>query len=248
MDNGEKKHSSTRIDESIEFCLDIKKFYELEEVNPLNFKGYAGRAGTASKDEAVLKKEEPAAETTALPDAEELLKEVQTKFYIRFAIYVVIAMIVARLLNTYIIQETIVNGSSMSPTLENSEKIILDKVSLKFAPLKRFDVVVFDYQGNNLYIKRIVGLPGERVQIKDGKVYINDSLLEGDPLAHTPMEYAGIAAQTVNLGSNEYFVLGDNRNNSFDSRYGNVGAVKYSKILGRAWIRLYPLSKFGVVK
>ena len=98
-----------------------------------------------------------------------------------------------------------------------------------------------------MYIKRIIGLPGDRVKINDGHVYINGSLLNDDPLINDKMTYAGIAENEITLGEDEYFVLGDNRNNSYDSRYEQVGVVKGKYIIGRVWLRIFPISKFGSV-
>ena len=146
------------------------------------------------------------------------------------------------------VQETIVSGTSMMPTLENADKVLIDKVIYKADDLKRYDIIVFDYNHSNVYVKRIVGLPGEKVMIIEGEVYVNGKKLRDDPLLNDTMEYAGIAENSIQLGEDEYFVLGDNRNNSYDSRYEQVGIVNKSSIIGRVWLRLFPISKFGAVK
>ena len=156
-------------------------------------------------------------------------------------------MIFTRVINAYVVQETIVNGSSMYPTLESADKLLIDKFIYKVGRLNRYDIVVFDYHHSSVYIKRIIGLPGEKVTIKSGRVYINGELLKDDPLAKDVMNYAGIAQNGVELGKNEYFVLGDNRNNSYDSRYEQVGIVNKSSIIGKVWIRIFPILKFGAV-
>ena len=135
----------------------------------------------------------------------------------------------------------------MNPTLQGSDTLLIDKIFYKIGDLKRFDVIVFDYNESALYIKRIIGLPGDRVKINDGHVYINGSLLNDDPLINDKMTYAGIAENEITLGEDEYFVLGDNRNNSYDSRYEQVGVVKGKYIIGRVWLRIFPISKFGSV-
>ena len=156
-------------------------------------------------------------------------------------------MIFTRIINAYVIQETIVNGSSMYPTLESADKLLIDKFIYKIGELKRYDIVVFDYHHSSVYIKRIVGLPGEKITIRAGKVYVNGKLLKDDPLSKDTIHYSGIAKDGVELGENEYFVLGDNRNNSYDSRYEQVGIVNKSSIIGKVWIRIFPILKFGAV-
>jgi signal peptidase I len=119
----------------------------------------------------------------------------------------------------YLGQKTLVDGSSMSPTLEDGDVLIIDKISYRFREPQRFDIVVFRYlyKENSYYIKRIIGLPGETVQIKDGKIYIDGQLLEED-FGNAEIKKPGRANQPITLGKDEYFVLGDNRNISSDSR------------------------------
>ena len=108
----------------------------------------------------------------------------------------------------------------------------------------------FQYQANTYYIKRIIGLPGETVQImEDGSIYINGEKLEesyGREVIQP--ETIGRAAEPIVLGEDEYFVMGDNRNNSSDSRTDIVGNIKREDIIGKAWLRIWPLSDFGVLK
>ena len=114
---------------------------------------------------------------------------------------------------------------------------------------KRYDIVVFPYQyeEDTYYIKRIIGLPGETVQVGGGKVYINGEVLD-EHYGNEEMLNPGIVDEPVTLGEDEYFVLGDNRNHSQDSRDPSVGAVHRKDLLGRAWIRIWPFDKFGVIK
>ena len=127
-------------------------------------------------------------------------------------------------------------GVSMEPSLYNSQEVFINKISyLVFAP-GRGDVVVFQPNGNensHYYIKRVVGLPGETVQIRNGQVYINGEVL--DDYTFDKIEDTGLAENPYLLGEDEYFVLGDNRNNSEDSRSGNIGAIHRDYIIGRAW-------------
>ena len=150
---------------------------------------------------------------------------------------------------TYVGQRTQVSGESMETTLSDRDHLIVDKISYRFNEPKRYDIIVFPYrlEKNTYYIKRIIGLPGETVQIVDGYVYINGVRLD-EHYGNEAMDEAGLAAEPVVLGADEYFVLGDNRNNSQDSRTANVGVIHRDEILGRAWVRIWPLSDFGVIK
>lgn len=135
---------------------------------------------------------------------------------------------------------TSVIGDSMEPALFNGQEILMNRVIYKLSLPKRGDVVVFLPNGNqnsHYYVKRVVGLPGEKVQIKDGSVYINGVLLEEDDSLDKMIE-AGIAENELELAADEFFVLGDNRNSSEDSRSGNVGAVKRENIIGKAWFHM----------
>ncbi len=125
----------------------------------------------------------------------------------------------------------------------------MDKISYRFRDPSRYDIVVFPYkyEKNTYYIKRIIGLPGETVQIVDGYVYIDGQKLD-EHYGNEVMENPGIAEEPLVLGDDEYFVLGDNRNNSQDSRAANVGVIHKDDLLGRAWVRIWPLNKFGVIK
>ena len=143
-----------------------------------------------------------------------------------------------------------VSGQSMEPVLSQNEKVLMNRLSYRVMRPKRYDIIVFPYQyeENVYYIKRIIGLPGETVQVKDGYVYINGEKLESDIYGKEVMQSAGIAAEPITLGDDEYFVLGDNRNNSSDSRDPSVGILKRKDLLGRAWVRIYPFDKVGVIR
>ena len=150
---------------------------------------------------------------------------------------------------TFVAQRTDVNGTSMVPTLEDGDQLIADKLTYHFRDPERFDIVIFPYQyaGNTYFIKRVIGLPGERVRIDEqGNIFINDELLK-ENYGYERMEYAVLASEEIQLGDDEYFVLGDNRNVSEDSRYPDVGNIKRSNIIGRAWVRIYPFLEFGLL-
>jgi len=131
-------------------------------------------------------------------------------------------------------------GVSMEPALFNGQEVLIDRFSYKLLSPKRGDIIAFLPNGNknsHYYLKRVVGLPGETVQIIGGYVYIDGILLEEDE-SYDKIADAGIADIQISLGTDEYFVLGDNRNNSEDSRSGNIGAVKKDTITGKAWFHM----------
>lgn len=144
----------------------------------------------------------------------------------------------------YCIEKTNVIGSSMEKTLFAGDPIIIDKFSYRLTDPKRFDVIVFKQGGDEhsyYNIKRIIGLPGETVIIKDGIIYINGEILE-DIVNVDEMANYGLAAEEILLEDNEYFVLGDNRNYSEDSRFANIGNITRDEIIGKAVIRLSPFN------
>lgn len=168
------------------------------------------------------------------------------------AIYLLFVLGITYLVITYVGQRTEVDGQSMEATLQNGDNLIVDKITYRFNDPERYDIIVFPfkYQDNTYYIKRIIGLPGETVQIdEDGNVYIDGKKLdENYGREIIKPENVGRAIEPIKLGEDEYFVMGDNRNNSTDSRTEIVGNIKREDIIGRAWIRIWPFSKFGVLK
>lgn len=138
-----------------------------------------------------------------------------------------------------------VKGSSMKESYLDSDVVLIEKMNLE---IERFDVVAISAEKDGVkgdIIKRVIGLPNETVLIKDGLVYINGKLLKGDiPI---DIKYGGLADQPFLLGNDEYFVMGDNRNESEDSRYEWLGAVKKNKILGKPFLRIFPFQRIGEV-
>lgn len=135
---------------------------------------------------------------------------------------------------------TSVIGDSMEPALFNGQEILMNRIIYRISTPKRGDVVVFLPNGNqnsHYYVKRVVGLPGETVQIREGNVYIDGLMLAEDDRFDRIVD-PGIAQNELLLASDEFFVLGDNRNSSEDSRSGNIGAVKKDTIIGKAWFHL----------
>lgn len=171
------------------------------------------------------------------------------KTIIHTVIWLAAVIALSWFLITFVAQRTDVNGTSMVPTLEDGDQLIADKITYRFHDPERFDIIIFPYQyaENTYFIKRVIGLPGETVRIDEqGNIYINGEILS-ENYGYEQMEYAGLAAEEIQLGEDEYFVLGDNRNVSEDSRYPDVGNIKRGDIIGRAWLRIYPFSKFGLL-
>lgn len=141
-------------------------------------------------------------------------------------------------------------GASMSPTLENGEEILVNRFQYKIFSPKQNDLIVFLPNGNeksHYYIKRVIAGLGDKVQIKGGDVYVNGEKFE-EQAAVSSIENALLAENEISVGEDEYFVLGDNRNNSEDSRYASIGNIKKEYIVGKAWFVISPWKKFGFIK
>lgn len=187
---------------------------------------------------------------------EKALKEKRKKRFdsiIQFGICLFVAVIISFFIVHFVAQRTTVDGMSMYGTLNDGDNLIIEKLSYRFGDVDRFDIVVFPYYdavaGEDVYyIKRVIGMPGETIQITDGKIFINGEVLEeshGYYIDDIPMNGYN-AEEEIYIGEDEYFVLGDNRNNSTDSR--KIGCIKRSDIEGRACFRIFPLNRFGVIK
>ncbi|MCR5279735.1 MAG: signal peptidase I [Lachnospiraceae bacterium] len=167
------------------------------------------------------------------------------------SLYVLFILALSFIIIKFVGQRTEVIGDSMNPTLYDGDNLIMDKISYRVHEPERFDVVVFPPRNNpekKNYIKRIIGLPGETVRIDyEGNIYINDEILKED-YGLQVIDEPGIANEDIYLGLNEYFVLGDNRNNSIDSRSSSVGKVTKDEIIGKAWVRIWPLNEIGFIK
>ncbi|MBS5931781.1 MAG: signal peptidase I [Clostridiales bacterium] len=168
-----------------------------------------------------------------------IIKEV-----IIWVVEIIAVILLAYFLVEYAVEKTTVVGESMETTLQEGDKIVINKLAYRFSKPKRFDVIVFKQSGkeHSYYdIKRIIGLPGETVQIKDGVVYINDEPIK-EKSAVDVIKNPGLSVEPILLEDKEYFVLGDNRNLSEDSRFANIGNVVFDDIIGKAWIRLKPFN------
>jgi signal peptidase I len=157
---------------------------------------------------------------------------------------IILVILAAYLIIEYGVEKTTMMGTSMNTTLNDGDKIIINKLAYFRREPKRNDVIVFSQSksGHGYYnIKRVIGLPGETLEIVNGEVYINGVKMdEVNPV--DKMRVAGLADKAIVLGENEFFVLGDNRNYSEDSRFANIGIVVKNDIIGKAWMRLEPFS------
>ena len=166
------------------------------------------------------------------------------------SLYLLVVLCITYLVIHFVGQRTQVSGSSMEPKLSNNDNLIVDKITYRFKDPERYDIIVFpfEYEDNTYYIKRIIGLPGETVYIdNEGTIFINDTALD-EAYGREIIKEPGRAYEPITLGEDEYFVMGDNRNNSTDSRDPSVGNIKKDRIIGRAWLRIWPFNRFGFIK
>ncbi len=166
------------------------------------------------------------------------------------SLFLLFVLIITLLMVKYVAQRTTVSGSSMEPMIHDGDSLIVDKITYRFGDPERFDIIVFpfEYQQDTYYIKRIIGLPGESVRIdEDGNIYINGEILVEHYGAEV-IKDPGNAYNEIILREDQYFVLGDNRNNSSDSRNPAVGLIHRDNIVGRAWLRIFPFDSFGFIR
>lgn len=150
----------------------------------------------------------------------------------------------------FVAQRTVVEGTSMAPALFEGDQVLVDKLSYRFHEPQRYDLIAFPYryEENTYFVKRIIGLPGEKVRIDaQGTIFINDEALD-ENFGLERINQPGNASTPRILGEGEYFVLGDNRNDSMDSRDSRVGLVRRYEIIGKIFFRISPLSSMGRVE
>ena len=176
------------------------------------------------------------------------MRQTEIRAVFEIILYFALVACITFLIIHFVGQCTVVNGVSMQPTLSDGDNLIVDKLSYRFHDPDRFDIIVFPQEDGRYFIKRIIGLPGENVRIdEDGFIYINGENLQ-ESYGKEVMRDPGLAKDGIQLGADEYFVLGDNRNDSMDSRMAEVGPIVGERIIGRAWLRIYPFDQIGFLK
>ncbi len=253
-------YNEDRVEDSLEFCKDIKIYRDHDEEARRNGAALGEHARIEFENKRMRANRIEQMNQYAYQNLEVVQKDMDEEedekgFFLRevlkdlvyVSICVVISFVVSFLFTHYVAHHSKVDGSSMLPALRDDDYLVVERVSYYFHKPRRYDVVVFPMEDEVNLIKRVIGLPGESVQIKDGFVYIGGKKLKDD-YGTQPMVDAGMAEDVVRLGKDEYFVLGDNRNFSMDSRRENVGTVKEDEILGRAWFRFYPFDAMGAIK
>lgn len=188
--------------------------------------------------------------TERLLQAKEKLENGKFKNILIWIFEIAVTLIFAALVAITMFQSVTMQESSMEPTLSVGDRFFMNKITYKISSPQRGDIIVFKTNGEDdaaLHIRRVIGLPGETIQIKDGRILIDgETYKEGKdfPAISNP----GLASSPVTLEAGEYFVLGDNRNNSEDSRYGDIGKVKKKYIVGKLWFTISPVKKIGFLK
>lgn len=235
IENKDERESEKAVDEIVESDEALTK----EEL-----KARKKEAKEAKKALKASKKDKRKEKAKKKPEEINIVKEL-----LSLIVYIGIVVLFCFFIINYVGCRSLVDGSSMEPNLHDGDNLWVDKLSYNIGDPKRFDVIVFNYDEDTTYVKRIIGMPGETIRIdQNGNIYINEMML----VEHYGKEVIlptniGRASQSILLGEDEYFVLGDNRNNSQDSRLASVGNVSREDIVGKAVFRIYPLSDIGIV-
>ncbi len=189
-------------------------------------------------------------ENRAVAEAKEKLENDKVRYVMRLLFEIAVTLAFAALVAIVMFQSVTMQESAMEPTISVGDKFFMNRAVYQLSDPKRGDIIVFKTNASDdaaLHIRRIIGLPGETIQISGGQILIDGKTYrEGKdfPAISNP----GAAQNPITLESNEYFVLGDNRNNSEDSRYGDIGMVKKRYIVGKLWFTVSPMKKFGFMK
>ena len=189
-------------------------------------------------------------DSKAVSKARERLRDDRTRGIVKWIFEIIVTVVFAVLVSISSFQTVTLQESAMEPTYSVGEKFFVNRAVYKIKSPKRGDVIVFRTSVSDdaaLHIRRVIGLPGETVLIKDGQVYINGKVYEENG-AYPDITNAGLADSSITLESGEYFVLGDNRNNSEDSRFSDIGNINKKYIVGKLWFTVSPKSKIGFVK
>ena len=180
----------------------------------------------------------------------ERLEDQKIKSSMKWIFEILVTLVFAAVVALMMFQTVTMQESSMEPTISVGDRFFINKAVYKFSSPKRGDLIVFRSNASDdaaLHIRRVIGLPGETVQITNGRILIDgETYKEGKDFPK--ISNAGLASKAISLGTGEYFVLGDNRNNSEDSRHLDVGLIKEENIIGKLWIRFSPMDRFGLVE
>lgn len=189
-------------------------------------------------------------ESRAVSEARERLRDDRTRGIVKWVFEIIVTLVFAVLVAISAFQTVTLQESAMEPTYSVGQKFFVNRALYKIKSPKRGDVVVFKTSASDdaaLHIRRVIGLPGETVQIKEGQIYINGNVYEENG-AYQEIADGGLADSAITLESGEYFVLGDNRNNSEDSRFSDIGNISKKYIVGKIWFTVSPKSKIGFIR
>ena len=189
-------------------------------------------------------------ESRVVSEARERLRDDRTRGIVKWVFEIIVTLVFAVLVAISAFQTVTLQESAMEPTYSVGQKFFVNRALYKIKSPKRGDVIVFKTSASDdaaLHIRRVIGLPGETVQIKEGQIYINGNVYEENG-AYQEIADGGLADSAITLESGEYFVLGDNRNNSEDSRFSDIGNISKKYIVGKIWFTVSPKSKIGFIR
>lgn len=189
-------------------------------------------------------------ESRAVSEARERLRDDRTRGIVKWVFEIIVTLVFAVLVAISAFQTVTLQESAMEPTYSVGQKFFVNRALYKIKSPKRGDVIAFKTSASDdaaLHIRRVIGLPGETVQIKEGQIYINGNVYEENG-AYQEIADGGLADSAITLESGEYFVLGDNRNNSEDSRFSDIGNISKKYIVGKIWFTVSPKSKIGFIR
>lgn len=194
-------------------------------------------------------KENPAIQETRIK-VEEKLEDRKVRRTLNWIFQILVVLVFGILVGISLFQSVTMQENSMEPTLQVGERFFVNRALYKVSSPKRDDIIVYKTSGSDdaaLHIGRVIGLPGETVQISNGNILINGEVYDENH-DFPEISNAGVASSGISLESGEYFILGDNRNNSEDSRYGDIGNINKKYIVGKVWFIISPKDKFGFLK
>ncbi|MBP3876912.1 MAG: signal peptidase I [Lachnospiraceae bacterium] len=189
------------------------------------------------------------AKSTQSKEYHNRIRREKRRHVLRTIFELIVVVVLAALTAFVVFSSVILQESAMSPTLEAGNQVLVNRAAYILTGVRRGDVIAYRSSGtfdSGVHVKRVIGLPGETIQIRDGLILINGkTYIESREFPN--ITNPGVAENSVHLGSDEYFVLGDNRNNSEDSRFADVGNIRKTNIIGRVWFRIRPYTSVGFV-